>query len=174
MMLEVAVSKAVFDMSRRKCLECRLFVEKDQSCPQCWRWYEELEPWWLVRLGFEEVGGDCARRSNVLLTSPVLDTVMVLSLSDFVELSRHYERDLSEYVTKFFVGNHFMIRHSVDRVLAMSVMPGWKLNFRMWLGLQPGFDFAEITSVIAPCDIDDTGEVAERLTRADMENLLQT
>jgi hypothetical protein len=82
---------------------------------------------------------------------PMMDSVMGMTVLDFIEICHRFrlnEGEMERVVTKFFVRGEFLMTRSLDRVLSISVPPGCALNFRTWLGLQPGFDSRSIMEVL--------------------------
>lgn len=149
-MLEVEVSNATLDPRCRRCEVCkRLYDVETRACPVCKARYETLVPWWDSQLRLTPTADEYHRnyRRTFRLSGPTMDTVMGMTIQDYLRLCEEYG-DLEPLVIKYFTRNKFMMRRSTDRVLSISLMPGNQLTFKNWLGLQPSFDHREIMRVI--------------------------
>ena len=150
-MISVVVSNVTFDPKSRRCLNCKMFYDVNSGkCPRCERPYECLEPCWDARLRLAESETDSVYRGfmNVVrLSGPAMDVIMGMTVVDYLRLCERFG-DMSPFVERFFCGNSFMMRRTVDKVLSISLTSGNQLNFRNWLGLQPGFDLNAITETL--------------------------
>lgn len=149
-MITVVVSNASFDPRCRMCQKCRLKYDPiTGECPGCGLPYDEMEPSWFVHLRLEDPDTywGSGYTNVVRLSGPTMDVVMGMTITDYLRLCERWG-DLSTLVVKYFHGATFSMTRSVDKVLTISLPPGCQLNFRNWLGLQPGFSAQAITETV--------------------------
>lgn len=180
-MYKVRITRFVFDPLSRMCEQCRRFSEEG-VCPECQTPYDMLTPWWHAHLTMqvERASGDIAQPGEI--SGSVMDNVMGMTIFDYYRLKECYAHvDLDNLVSRYFIKNVFIMRKSGSRVSSISLLPGCQLTFRVWLGLQPGFETAMIEQVVEGeitddqlwiDDIPDGDEIPDGLTKDEINELL--
>lgn len=192
-MYKVRVDAFSLDVGCRRCNDCCrlnqcILAQEDgdpqedfHGCPECGRPYEEMTPWWHAHLRMcvtREYGDDMQPGE---ISGPMMDTVMGMTINDYWKLKETYsDTDMDSYVCKYFTKSVFLMRNNGSRVNSFSLIPGCQLTFKVWLGLQPGFDYNEIADIIEDeildedLYIDETldGDFPDGLTKDEISELL--